>query len=205
MADSPKPVSWWHTLPGVLTATATVITAVTGLLVALVQLGVLERSNAQPPSTEAGTVTVTGSPAGADTGISAGQLPAASAAGVAGRQTLALPTPSEFRANDVIYQILSVELEPYNAESRALKLTVRLVNNGRYDEPLGYDRSVLRLLVDDLPRAPVESPVLAVEGESAKEGDFVFLVPAATRQVVLQVRHGDEVTRIPIDLATLKS
>lgn len=35
MPEDPKPQSWWHTLPGVLTALAAVLTATTGLIVAL--------------------------------------------------------------------------------------------------------------------------------------------------------------------------
>ncbi len=41
MADE-KPTSWWATLPGLLTAAAAVITAVTGLLLGLGQLGVFD-------------------------------------------------------------------------------------------------------------------------------------------------------------------
>lgn len=35
MSEEPKPQNWWHTLPGVLTAVAAVLTAITGLIVAL--------------------------------------------------------------------------------------------------------------------------------------------------------------------------
>ncbi|MDR6559824.1 hypothetical protein J2809_004207 [Arthrobacter pascens] len=49
MADE-KPTSWWSTLPGLLTAVAAVIGAVTGLLVALGQLGVIDFSRSDPLS-----------------------------------------------------------------------------------------------------------------------------------------------------------
>lgn len=39
MADEAKAPNWWHTLPGVLTALAAVITAVTGLIVAINKSG----------------------------------------------------------------------------------------------------------------------------------------------------------------------
>jgi hypothetical protein len=35
MADEPKSHGWWQTVPGMLTATAGIITAVTGLIIAL--------------------------------------------------------------------------------------------------------------------------------------------------------------------------
>jgi len=57
MAEEPsKPQSWWQTLPGILTAVAALITAVTGLIVALNQAGALPRrsstiSTSPTPST----------------------------------------------------------------------------------------------------------------------------------------------------------
>ncbi len=46
MADEPnKSGSWWTTLPGILTATAAVITAVTGLVAILSQTGVFGEKN----------------------------------------------------------------------------------------------------------------------------------------------------------------
>ncbi len=41
MADDPKPQNFWLTLPGILSATAAVITALTGLVVVLFQYGVI--------------------------------------------------------------------------------------------------------------------------------------------------------------------
>lgn len=39
MADEPKSQGWWHTLPGVLTAVAAMLTAVSGLILALREAG----------------------------------------------------------------------------------------------------------------------------------------------------------------------
>jgi len=44
--------SWWRTIPGVLTAAAGMITAMTGLIVALHQTGILEKNNKTTPSTD---------------------------------------------------------------------------------------------------------------------------------------------------------
>lgn len=52
MPDNERPQSWWHTVPGILTAIATVVTAITGLLLALNQIGVFEgNEKAQAPIT----------------------------------------------------------------------------------------------------------------------------------------------------------
>jgi hypothetical protein len=45
--------SYWHTLPGTLTAVAGVITAVTGLIVAVHQVGVFSRGDGRDASSEA--------------------------------------------------------------------------------------------------------------------------------------------------------
>lgn len=47
MAEEQKTQSWWQTIPGILTATAALVTAITGLLAVLYQNGVFEK---KPPS-----------------------------------------------------------------------------------------------------------------------------------------------------------
>ena len=53
MPESDRPQSWWQSLPGILTATATVLTALSGLLVILYQNGVLGSSSAASPAATA--------------------------------------------------------------------------------------------------------------------------------------------------------
>ncbi len=49
----PQQKSWWQTIPGLLTAAAGVITAITGLIVALHQAGMWEKKNETTPHTVA--------------------------------------------------------------------------------------------------------------------------------------------------------
>lgn len=44
MAEGSRGRSWWHTLPGILTGLAGLVTATAGLLLALDQLGVFDKS-----------------------------------------------------------------------------------------------------------------------------------------------------------------
>src|SRR5262245_35465266 len=60
--ESPKPQSWWQTLPGILTAVAGIITAATGLIVALNQAGVFQGKEKTVPSTPTPTATLTPTP-----------------------------------------------------------------------------------------------------------------------------------------------
>ncbi|MFN0112813.1 MAG: hypothetical protein ACKVZH_28470 [Blastocatellia bacterium] len=63
MPDStPKPHSWWQTLPGILTAVAAIITASTGLIVALNQAGAFSSTSTTESSTPTLTAVVSPSP-----------------------------------------------------------------------------------------------------------------------------------------------
>jgi hypothetical protein len=103
MAEEPKLTSWWQTLPGILTATAGIITALTGLLVVLYQAGLFQpggkdanHSYTASPATEAGSQADTktaplrqsnSQPTGA------GQVPVATGQNLAGKA--AAPSPAK--------------------------------------------------------------------------------------------------------------
>lgn len=44
MAEEPKPHVWWQTVPGILTTIVAIITGLTGLIVALQQAGVFQKT-----------------------------------------------------------------------------------------------------------------------------------------------------------------
>jgi hypothetical protein len=64
MVKESDSTSWWHTLPGVLTAIAGLITAVAGLLAVLLQTGVLHRRGDPPPFVGRDSVQLVPSPRG---------------------------------------------------------------------------------------------------------------------------------------------
>ena len=84
-------------------------------------------------------------------------------------------------------------------ENLTLRFTVRMTNNRGYPDNF-WDNS-FRLLVDGMPRAPIDELNKLVDGHSAEDGEVVFVIPAATQSTVLQVRHEDESTAIPVDLS----
>lgn len=191
--DTRKPVSWWQTLPGVLTALAAVITAATGLVVAL------RSSDAPRRETEPPAVTATNSPAEAVApSITPTPVPAAASGDIP------LPSGRDVRLarGDVAIRMLSARLEPFSPEKRALVLSLRHTNNSRY--PQNFWTASYRLVVDGVPRAPSNSLNQVVEGESAQEGEVTFEVPVQAKQVVLRISAGDERTEIPLDLPAAK-
>src|SRR5215471_17777126 len=88
---------WWQTLPGLLTAAAGIITAFTGLLLAMHQIGCFERSpvsQVQPQATEDGS---------RSTGVESATAHPASGS-TASRQ-LVLPANSEVRSDESVYKL----------------------------------------------------------------------------------------------------
>ena len=176
--------SWWTTLPGILTGLAAVITAVTGLIVAY--------NHMNPPAPEE-----TATPATASSVESSSAKGAASSGKAVG---IALPDLSEIKldSGDTVIRILKVELQPYNAEKKALKFSLRYTNNRPYDANF-WERS-FRLLVDDIPQPPTNSLNEIVAGNSAKTSDVIFEIPVAVNQVVLQIIGLTDKTQIPVPL-----
>jgi hypothetical protein len=212
-----RSVSWWQTLPGVLTALAAVITAMTGMIVAL-------RPSTPPVRNEAAIVEPARSARGIDQparsgrgmdqsarsgrgvaqpGRSArgGEQSTAEAASLQAARALPLPNPSEVRLaqGTMNVRILSARIEAYNAEKESLVVGLRYVNNGRY--PANFWGAKFRLIVEGIPRAPTNSLNEVVDGQSAKEGEVVFEVPTGTLSAALRIMSGDEHTDVPLQLA----
>jgi len=193
MTDDPKPQKWWQTVPGILTATAAAITAVTGLVVALQQAGVFGAATNRVPraqTTPGAPVEAIKPPPAAGAGSSAATASSAGQ-GQAPQYPRSLAAGTEVRLGSAAYR--------GNTEELTLRFTVRMTNGAKY--PANFWDETFRLLLDGVPRAPVGGLNKLVPGDSAEEGDVEFAVPAATRSAVLQVRHSDESTRIPVDLS----
>jgi hypothetical protein len=178
--------SWWTTLPGILTGLAALITAVTGVIVAYQHLNPTSEKTATPSSVSSVSSVESASPKGTASGSNAIEI--------------AQPALSEVKLDSgtMVIRILKMELEPYNAEKKALKFSVRYTNNTPYDANF-WVRS-FRLLVDDIPQPPTNSLNEIVAGNSAKVGDVVFEIPVAVNQVVFQIIGLNDKTQIPISL-----
>jgi hypothetical protein len=195
MAENQKPQKWWHTVPGILTAAAAIITAVTGLVVALHQTGIFDAtarlfsSDREVTTTHHEAVSVPGSSLNATN-------PTVSRQSI--QAPVKLASGAETRLANSVYKLLAVQLEPYNAENLALRFTIRVTNNGNYGENF-WDAS-FRLLADDIPRAPISGLNKIVHGHSAEEGDVLFLMPTSTRTATLRIMNTGQTTEIPIEL-----
>lgn len=201
--DEPRSTGWWQTLPGILTATAAILTAVGGLIVAFHQAGFFDRASQRTPQLQNETLrpqTVTGStsatPTIPDTRKS---MPNTSTA----PYSVILPAETEVRAGDAVYKILTARLDHYAPGKLSLRFEVRMVNNGRF--PANFWGASFRLLVDGVPRAPDNSLNELVESNSAKEGVVEFVIPDTVKDVGLQVGEvGEGKPALPILLKSGK-
>jgi len=196
MAEEQKPQRWWQTVPAMLTA-------VTGLIVALHQAGVFDTATKHVPQAPNATQNATKiQPEATKSPVVAEPVPSATTPSATGQTTQfpkTLASGAEARLGPVVYKILAAQIDHYNTEKLTLRFTVRMTNNNRF--PASFWDDSFRLLVDGVPKAPISGLNKVVNSHSAEDGDVVFVIPVVTQSTVLQVRHQDESAEIPVDLS----
>jgi hypothetical protein len=179
MSGDPQPESkgWWQTLPGLLTAGAAIITALTGLLVALHQTGLFNHT--APAQTQSSSQSAGASPA--STQAAGGATPSATAAS----RPVPLPQITEVRSGQAVFKLLAARVDPYSVDKVDVHLTVRMTNNSPY--PANFWADSFRLLVGGTLQAPDNTLNDLLPSNSSKEGDVEFVIPAATSTAGLQM------------------
>ncbi len=197
----PKPQNWWQTLPGLLTAIATIITAIAGLLGVLHQTDLFRPKSDQSAVSPSATNPQAASPAGAI----APAAPSAAAPPAATSNTaksLASGQEVKLQGDTYIYKILEARLEPASTEHNLLKFKVRVTNNDQYDMNF-WDRS-FRLAINGIRQAPTNTLNELAAAQSSKEGEVIFEIPTNTQAATLQIMYSESKTDIPFDLTTAK-
>jgi hypothetical protein len=184
-------------VPGILTGVAALITAVTGLLVGLGQLGVFDASL---PATTSSSPTGSGSlqpsiPTRPSVPASASSNPMP---GNDNGWAVSLPAERKFRSADVEYEILSAHVRPDVDGMIALTFSVRCSNYGKYD--MNFWDSTFRLNSDGVSVPPDSGLNELVAGDSSKSGDVSFTIPADTRYPVLRIKflQGERTVQVAV-------
>ena len=199
MSNDPDSKGWWQTLPGLLTAGAAVITAVSGLLLALHQTGIFDRNSHAPAQIQMDTASMGGSssPGGSQSAA------APQGAQGSGARKLSLPGTTRVNFQEAAYELLEARVEPYSSDTVALHLNVRMTNNGRY--PANFWVASFRLLVDGALQAPTNDLDDVVPAQSAKEGEVEFVIPSSASTVGLEMGEvGEGKPSIPINLRSTR-
>jgi hypothetical protein len=171
---------WWQTLPGLLTAAAAILTAVTGLLVALNQIGLFH--HAQPPAPVPSTTSESAPGSSSSAAPASGtQAPAANPAS----QSLPLPASASLLTDSALYTLLSANVSSYAPGQLALDLTVRMTNRSGYDA--NFWAASFRLAVNGALVAPSNDLDELVPASSTKDAEVEFVIPANTTTAGLQM------------------
>ena len=182
-------------MPGILTAIAAVITALTGLLVAIQQAGWFDHHPRSAP--EIGT-------SKSQPETSAPQSAGEAQASTGSRndsQSPALPLPQDvrIRSGEAVFELLSAHLEHDSPDRNTLLLTVRMTNNG--SNPTNFWSASFRLVVDGVLRAPTTNLNELIAPHSSSDAKLEFEVPSNVSEVGLQMGEvGEGKPAIPISL-----
>ncbi len=189
MSHGSRAPSWWHTIPGVLTAVAALITAVSGFLLAVHQAGWLRGYSPEIAAEASESLRSEGGGLTPET-----RSPTLSSDRAA---PALVPSMSQISLGQARYSLLDVQLEPQSPQSFALSIAVRMTSHSSHAQNF-WDAS-FRLFVDDVPRAPVSNLNKVVAGHSAEDGVVRFVVPQGAESLVLQIRHNAETALIPLE------
>lgn len=177
--------NWWLTLPGILTGLAGLISATTGLVVAIHQLW--PSSHAAPTSQAAALVTTQSAANTLPSTVGAGkQNTASNDARRAVR--VSLSEGRHAQVGEATYDVLSATARPGNPGELGLVLRVRMTNGGRY--PGNFWSSSFRLRVGTDISTPTNMLDDVVAAGTTDTGEVDFTLPASARQATLLV--GDD-------------
>jgi hypothetical protein len=188
MDDKPTRQSWWQTVPGILTAAAATITAVTGLIVALQQAGVFDTATAADPPAQNETA---GLPVAAEDRAGPASVTPSTSPSVTGR-TIQLPDGHSVTMRSASaqyrYTILSAQYEPSPPGKYLLRFRIRLWTDGTGGALFGS--SSFRLHAGELHLAPTNYLNELVSWDETKEGDVEFEVDDSITEAIIVITVG---------------
>lgn len=194
MSDARKP-SWWQTLPGVLTAVAAILSAITALVVAVAQLPWFRSHKPGARDTTLETTPTQPQERKSPGAVTSPSVPEP-------RHERAFPRDSQVRVATDRYEILRARLEPFSDDKLSLTLALRLTTGPRGG--IWYAGN-FRLIADDVSLAPTRAPHRGVAGDAADEDSVTFAFPRKTRRATLRISDATTgvSSSLPLDLSAL--
>ena len=187
----PDEKNFWTTVPGIITGLAAIVTAITGLIVALNGAGLFSKSAA---ANKASTETKQEVKKDADS------LP--------GKQAEPQKPVEKFKPvfsmtavkiEDHEYKILSSSHEAITPESSSLKIKIKYKNNSNYS-PATFWNEGFRLAIDGSLTAPSGDLSELVERHAELAGTVTFEVPNNAKDLALHILDVGKDISIPIEL-----
>jgi len=187
----PDGKNFWTTVPGIITGLAAIVTAITGLIVALNGTGLFSKS-------------ATTNKASAETK----QEVKKEADSLPGKQEEPQKQVEKFKPifsmttvkiEDHEYKILGSSLEAITPESNELKIKIKYKNNSNYS-PATFWNEGFRLAIDGSLNAPSGDLSELVERHAELTGTVTFEVPNHAKDLALHILDVGKDISIPIEL-----
>jgi hypothetical protein len=190
-----KARSWWLTLPGILTGLAGLISAFTGLIVAVQQL----RPTSHPATaTTQASALGTKSPA-ANTSAATVVADRTGASGASSPVVVSFSEGRHAQIGAYRYDVLAATARAGNPGELGLVLRVRMTNGGSFGA--NFWSATFRLRLGASISAPTNMLDDVVAGGTTDVGEVDFTIPSSARRVTLLV--GDDASKavaLPISL-----
>jgi hypothetical protein len=214
MAEEQK--SWWQTAAGLMTGVAALITAFTGLLVAIHQIR-KDSEGVKPPVAEQSAATHAPSPGDSSKALKGvGQPAPAPAPRKIGPQRMvsappvvdrpvydvALPAKREFALGlgqqTGRFILTSARVEPHAVESDILKVSVQVLADGQRDFP--FNDSEFELRIDEEPYKSTTNFSEFIPVGQLRDHDLHFTIPHGPARAVLWIHAWLSNAEIPLDI-----
>jgi hypothetical protein len=188
MDHKPEGQRWWQTIPGILTAAAAIITAVTGLIVALQQAGVFDWQITADSPAQNKTARVTDT---AQNRAEPGSVPSSTSHSVTDRP-IQLPDGHSVTMNNAgekyQYTILSAQYKPLPPGKYLLRFRLRVWTDATGG--VNFWNDSFRLYAGDLRYAPSNNLNELVSRDETKEGDVEFEVDNSLKDAIFVITVG---------------
>ena len=209
MAEDPK--SWWQTAAGLMTGIAALMTATTGLILAIHQIR-KDSEGAKPPvpaqSAATHEASSTGSPKPSlappkpTVGKAVQQRVASLPVTTAQAYSLPIPAKHEFVLGDgsqsARYILTAIRLEPHTTESDILKVSVQVVVDGQLSFP--FYNTQFELRIDEQPYRSTTTFSENIPSGQSRDHDLHFTIPHGPSHAVLWIHQWLSNAEIPLEI-----
>jgi hypothetical protein len=201
-----KSKNWWGTLGGVLTGIAALITACTGLMVALNALNRPESGSGNSMATTPRIVTSNSSETRDSTEETKRSSDAPASSGqIQSTVVISLPEKSEYiigpEGQAARYELQSGDISPSTAEADVLRIRVLFANlSENPNSRMIFESRSFQLVINGRKLLPKENFNYIVLSKMVREEDVLFQIPKGLKQATLKMGNHVDGVDIPLNL-----
>jgi len=196
VAEELRRQTWWHTVPGFLTAAAAIITAITGLILALQQAGMFSTDTRPDPRAagEESTAAATTQPVATPKTAAApptNPVAAPEPIGLPDGNSITLVYAGSYRFR---YTVQSAQREVTSPGQHLLRFRIRVWTD--FPSGLIFWSDSFRLHSGDLRLKPTNSLSRLVARDETADGDVEFEVDGSITDASLTITYGSDTKQL---------